>query len=184
MKIQSAQDLLVSVKVGRENTEKYARLIQTFLPMYFNEDFLLCVVLRIVVNRPLRLNFRMRRGHGNTKNLPLICMWWNLWEELCLKQENHNSRTRDSFSASHWDRQAKKQYPMWAQGITDPKNWEWQIWATRLIPVYLRGSSLLPFLLRILILSIKYPQFYWCSRLLPIFSGYKYIPVLITESES
>ena len=40
MKIQSAQYLPVSVEVGRVNTEKYGRLIQTFfLPMYFNENF-------------------------------------------------------------------------------------------------------------------------------------------------
>ena len=39
MEIQSAQNLPFSVEVSRENTNKYARLIQTFLPIYFNENF-------------------------------------------------------------------------------------------------------------------------------------------------
>ena len=52
MKIQSAQYLPVSVEVGRVNTEKYARLIQTFfLPMYFNEIFYTLRFLRFAVNR-------------------------------------------------------------------------------------------------------------------------------------
>ena len=54
LKIQSAQYLPVSVEVGRRNTEKYARLIQTFfLPMYFNENFTLrFFFVRIAVDRP------------------------------------------------------------------------------------------------------------------------------------
>ena len=52
-KIQSAQYLLVSVEVGRVNTETYARLIPTFLPMYFNENFCTLRFLRFAVNRPL-----------------------------------------------------------------------------------------------------------------------------------
>ena len=54
MEILSAQNLQVSVEVGRVNTEKYARLIQTFfLPMYFNESiYTRRFFLRLALNRP------------------------------------------------------------------------------------------------------------------------------------
>ena len=55
MKIQSAQYMPVSVDVGRVNTEKYARLIQTFYSQnnVFNENFFTLRFLSIAVDRPL-----------------------------------------------------------------------------------------------------------------------------------